>query len=646
MTPIRRLLIANRGEIAVRIARAARDLGIVPLGVYSDADREALHVTAMDEAVRIGPAEAAASYLDVDRILAAAHDLGADAVHPGYGFLSERAVFARAVRDAGLVFVGPTPEAIAAMGDKVEAKRRVRAHGVPVVPGYDGDDVALERLRAEAARIGTPVLIKASAGGGGRGMRVVENLAAFDEALEAAQREAKAAFGDDRVLLERYVARPRHIEFQILADAHGNTIHLGERECSIQRRHQKILEEAPSSALAPELRARMGEAAIRAARAVDYTNAGTVEFLLDQEGAFYFLEMNARLQVEHPVTEAVHGLDLVGWQLRIAAGERLTIVQPDVVARGWAIEARLNAEDPRREYLPSSGTISAWEAPDAPGIRVDAGIRTGSEISIYYDSMLAKIIAWGADRAGAVARLGNALDATRVEGVATNLPLLARIVREPDFQAGATTTAYLNEHAALLDPGGSGDSDAAFVLGIVATLGDARSWRIGGVGIPIVLCDRERTLSVLASRTGSDEAWALSGDLHGELTFERRAERAVALFNGARYAGSARSSETGVEVEAGGTRTQLTFAEPPRLGTTGSGHGPARRGKIVAPMPGKIAKVLVRTEQAVGERDLLLILEAMKMEHRIEAPLAGTVRKILVEPGALVAAGAELLEIE
>jgi len=366
--PIERLLIANRGEIAVRIARAAHEAGIVALGVFSDADEGAHYLDAMDDAVRIGGSAPAESYLNAERILEAAHELRADALHPGYGFLSERAVFARAVIGAGLTFVGPDPAAIEAMGDKIEAKRRVREYGVPVVPGYDGDDQSLERLRSEAERIATPVLIKASAGGGGRGMRVVDELAAFDESLEAARREALAAFGDAKVLLERYLLRPRHIEFQVLADAFGNTIHLGERECSIQRRHQKVVEEAPSVALSRELRIEMGDAAVRAARSVGYTNAGTVEFLLDEDGSYYFLEMNARLQVEHPVTEEVHGIDLVRWQLRIAAGEPLTIPQSAVRTDGWAIEARINAEDPANGYLPASGTITGWEPPSGLGM--------------------------------------------------------------------------------------------------------------------------------------------------------------------------------------------------------------------------------------------------------------------------------------
>ncbi|MGA8534813.1 MAG: acetyl-CoA carboxylase biotin carboxylase subunit, partial [Candidatus Tumulicola sp.] len=442
---IRRLLIANRGEIAVRVARAAREAGIVPLGIYSQADARAYHLRFVDDARCVGPAPAAQSYLDVDAVIAAGASMQADSVHPGYGFLSERPAFARAVADAGMIFVGPTPEAMAAMGSKIEAKRRVREFGVPVVPGYEGDDRSLAALRAQAERIGFPLLIKASAGGGGRGMRVVDAPEAFGESLDAAKREALAAFGDDAVLLERYLRDPRHIEFQILADAHGTTIHLGERECSIQRRHQKIVEEAPSVALSPELRAEMGAAAVRAAESVGYVNAGTCEFMLDAGGNYYFLEMNARLQVEHPVTELVYGLDLVQWQLRIAAGEPLTIAQDDVRPRGWAIEGRIYAEDPANHMLPSTGTISRWTPPEGPGVRLDAGVTTGSEVSLYYDPMLAKLIVYGSDRLHAVARLERALLDFTIEGIRSNIPLLLWIAGDEAFQAGETTTSFLQQ---------------------------------------------------------------------------------------------------------------------------------------------------------------------------------------------------------
>ncbi|MBD5654452.1 MAG: acetyl-CoA carboxylase biotin carboxylase subunit, partial [Candidatus Eremiobacteraeota bacterium] len=535
-----RLLIANRGEIAIRIARAAREAGIVPLGIYSEADRTALPVEAMDDALCIGPAAAAESYLAIDRVIAAALELRADAVHPGYGFLSERAPFAQAVVDAGLIFVGPSPPAIAAMGDKIEAKRRVRDHDVPVIPGYGGDEQTPAALRREAERIGLPLLIKASSGGGGRGMRVVADLATFDEALESAQREALAAFGAGTVLLERYLTRPRHIEFQIIADVYGNTIHLGERECSIQRRHQKVIEEAPSVALDPALRERMGAAAVRAARSVEYANAGTVEFLLDEDGAFYFLEMNARLQVEHPVTELVHGVDLVRLQLELAAGARLEIARHDVATCGWAIEARINAEDPNNAFLPASGRINRWDAPGGEGVRLDSGVAAGSDVSIHYDSMLAKLIASGPTRAVAIDRLTRALESFRIEGVHTNVPLLLEVVRTSAFRSGETTTAFLSEHAEVLSPATRLEPDEPFLLAIGAIVADSRSWRLAGVGIPIRLAAPGRQVAVTASRFGSGEDVRLEGDLSGDVRFEVVGERVVAYSAGRRHAGRAR----------------------------------------------------------------------------------------------------------
>jgi 3-methylcrotonyl-CoA carboxylase alpha subunit len=645
ITPIRRLLIANRGEIAVRIARAAREAGIVPLGIYSEADRGAYHLEFMDDAVCIGPAPATESYLDIERVVDAARELRADAVHPGYGFLSERAPFARAVRDAGMIFVGPAPDAIDAMGDKIEAKRRAREHDVPVVPGYDGDDQSVAGLREQAERIGTPVLIKASAGGGGRGMRVVDDLAQFDEALAAAKREALGAFGDDKVLLEKYLVRPRHIEFQILADARGTTLHLGERECSIQRRHQKIIEEAPSVALTPELRERMGAAAIRAAKSVGYTNAGTVEFLLDESGEFYFLEMNARLQVEHPVTELVYGLDLVRMQFAIAAGARLELTQADVTPRGWAIEARINAEDPDNGYLPATGTITRFEAPSGPGLRLDDGVHAGSEVSIYYDSMLGKLIAFGPDRRSAVERLTGALEHFRIDGVRTNLPLLLRIARNVTFRAGYTTTAFLVEHANFLRPDPTGEPEEAALIAIAAVLTDPRAWRIGHAGIPVRLAAARGTIAVTGSQRGADGVWEIRGDLSGDVTLEVTGERIVVRGEGNRCAGRASVDLLGVEVVYEAQTYRFDFAPPPALGAGGAAAG-GGLGAIVSPMPGKIVKVEVRAGDAVLERDLLVVLEAMKMEHRIEATRDGVVKSVAVAPGALVAGGATLVELE
>ncbi|MDQ2857635.1 MAG: ATP-grasp domain-containing protein [Candidatus Eremiobacteraeota bacterium] len=645
MRPIRRLLVANRGEIAVRIARAAREAGIVPLGIFSEADRGAAYLQEMDDAACVGPAPATESYLDSSRVIAAAFELRADAVHPGYGFLSEREAFARAVIDAGLLFVGPTPEAIGAMGDKTEAKRRARAHDVPVVPGYDGDDQSPDTLREAAAGIGTPLLIKASAGGGGRGMRVVEDLARFDESLEAAQREALGAFGDAKVLLEKYLVRPRHIEFQIVADAYGRTIHLGERECSIQRRHQKIVEEAPSVALDAALRERMGAAAIRAAESVGYTNAGTVEFLLAEDGAFYFLEMNARLQVEHPVTELVHGVDLVRLQFALASGAALDIEQASVQARGWAIEVRITAEDPENGYLPASGKIERFEAPTGPGLRLDSGVGAGSDVSIYYDSMLAKLIAFGPDRSSAIERLTHGLERFRIDGVPTNLPLLLRIARDVTFRAGYTTTAFLTEHANFLRPDPTGDPDEAFLIALGAVLADARSWRIAGAGIPVRLIGT-RSVFVTASLSGDGDTWQFDGDFTAAANFEVTGERVVVRSHDERCAGRAAVDTTGVTVTYDARRFRFTFAPAPELGAVGASAQSASSGAVNAPMPGKILKVAVKAGDSVAERDLLVVLEAMKMEHRIEATRHGTVRSVLVEPGVLVASGATLVELE
>ena len=609
---IRRLLIANRGEIAIRIARAAREMDIAPLGVYSEADANALHRRVMEASAPIGGAPALESYLNIDALIAAAKTLSADAVHPGYGFLAESARFAEAVRAAGLIFVGPPTAAIAAMGSKIEAKKLVRKHGVPTVPGYDGDDQSDERLASEAQKIGTPVLIKASAGGGGRGMRIVERLDEFPDALASARREAQNAFGDDRVLLERYLRHPRHIEMQVLADEHGATVHVGERECSIQRRHQKIVEESPSVAIDDALRARLGQAAIAAARSVGYVNAGTVEFLLDESGKFYFLEMNTRVQVEHPVTELAYGVDLIRAQIEIANGEQLRAeFKRDMAPRGWAIEVRLYAEDPVT-FLPSTGTVVRWNPPEGPGVRVDSGVAAGSEVSVWYDSMLAKIIAWAGSRDAAIRRLSRALDELEIEGVQTNLPLLQWILTDDVFREGATSTDFLAERLpAGLEP--PHVADERVLRAAAAALRDGAGWRLASSGIPLPLVLDGRIVRVRATLVG-DERYRIEGDVEGE----------VAL------------------ADAAGT---YRFAPPPDAGAHVAGQLQAASGTVVAPMPGKIASVAVSLGQHVDERALLLVLEAMKMEHRIEAPLAGTVRELAVAQGAIVAAGEHLVTI-
>ncbi|MDQ2662549.1 MAG: acetyl-CoA carboxylase biotin carboxylase subunit [Candidatus Eremiobacteraeota bacterium] len=614
---LRRLLIANRGEIAVRVARGAREMGIAALGIYSEADAGAYFLQAMDESACVGPAPATESYLNIESVIAAAKALRADCVHPGYGFLSERAEFARAVRDAGLVFVGPSPEAMAAMGSKIEAKRRVREHGVPTVPGYDGADQDPRTMRREAEKIGTPLLIKASAGGGGRGMRIVNDLATFDEAFSAAKREAAAAFGDDTVLLEKYLQRPRHIEFQVLADSHGNTIHIGERECSIQRRHQKIIEEAPSVALTPQRRAEMGTAAVRAARSVDYVNAGTCEFVVDKSGEYFFLEMNTRLQVEHPVTELVYGVDLVHWQLRIASGEKLTLRQEDVVPRGWAIEGRVYAEDPANHLLPSTGTIERWQPPEGPGVRVDSGVTTGSDVSVYYDPMLAKLIVWGESREAAIARLTLALESFRVEGIRSNVPLLLWIARDEAFRAGDTTTQFLSERLdeSIFTPRAI---DAPSALPAAADLlREGRApWRMAGVGVPLAIAAGTGRFAFNASRN-RDGAWVVSGE----------------------------GMNAGLDTIERNHGVAASFAPAPTVDATAHAGAAASTGRIVAPMPGKIVKIAVKAGDTVAHHALLVVLEAMKMEHRIEAPGAGTISSVAVKEGELVPAGAALLEL-
>jgi acetyl-CoA carboxylase biotin carboxylase subunit len=490
-TKIKKLLVANRGEIAVRVIRACREQGIATVAVFSEADREALHVQLADEAVALGPAPATESYLVIDKLVAAARATGADAVHPGYGFLAENARFAEACAAAGLTFVGPPPAAIRAMGDKTAARRIAREMKVPMVPGTLDPLTGDAEAAARAREIGYPVMLKAAMGGGGKGMRLVRGEADLAEALRAARSEAGAAFGDTSVYLERAVVEPRHVEIQVLADAHGSVVHLGERECSIQRRHQKLVEEAPSPCVDAGLRARMGEAACRVARAAGYVNAGTVEFLVDADRSFYFLEMNTRLQVEHPVTEMVTGIDLVREQLRIAAGEPLGYAQQDVTWRGWAIECRINAEDPFGGWLPSPGLITGLRAASGPWVRDDSGAYAGYTVPRWYDTLLAKLIVWGADRDAAVERMIRALSEYEVVGVRTTIPVLERIVAHPDFRAGRLSTAFLERALPDLRPH---DSRLATIATIAA-----------------VLAEHERARRAPAANGGEPSAWRRAG---------------------------------------------------------------------------------------------------------------------------------------
>ncbi|MER7920044.1 MULTISPECIES: biotin carboxylase N-terminal domain-containing protein [unclassified Streptomyces] len=618
------VLVANRGEIAVRVIRTLRELGVRSVAVFSDADAGARHVREADTAVRIGPAPAAESYLSVERLLEAAARTGAQAVHPGYGFLAENAAFARACEEAGLVFIGPSADAIALMGDKIRAKETVAAAGVPVVPG--GRDPEL----ADAARtLGPPVLLKPSAGGGGKGMRLVRDLAVLDEEIAAARREARASFGDDTLLVERWIDRPRHIEIQVLADGHGNVVHLGERECSLQRRHQKIIEEAPSVLLDEATRAAMGEAAVQAARSCGYRGAGTVEFIVpgSDPAQYYFMEMNTRLQVEHPVTELVTGLDLVEWQLRVAAGEPLGFTQDDVTLTGHAVEARICAEDPARGFLPSGGTVLLLDEPRGDGVRTDSGLSEGTEVGSLYDPMLAKVIAYGPDRATALRRLRAALAETVTLGVQTNAGFLRRLLAHPDVVAGELDTGLVEravddlvttdvpeevyEAAAAvrleeLRPAGGGWTDPFSV---------PSGWRLGGTPKPPAFHLRAQDPVTYAPRgtatvTGDTVAVTLDGLRH---TFRRAGEW----------------------IGRDGDAWQVRDHDPVAESLSQAAHAGAD--SLTAPMPGTVTVVKVAVGDEVAAGQSLLVVEAMKMEHVISAPHAGTVAELDVTPGTTVA---------
>jgi 3-methylcrotonyl-CoA carboxylase alpha subunit len=652
-----KILIANRGEIAVRIIRACRELGIAAVAVYSEADRAALHVRLADEAYLLGPAAPAESYLHAERILDVARRSGAQAIHPGYGFLSERAHFADACQVAGITFIGPSPEAIEQMGSKIAAKRLAEHAGVPTAPGYMGDDQRPIRLREEAQRAGFPLLIKASAGGGGKGMRTVRALAEFDAALAGAQREARAAFGDDAVFLERLIERPRHVEIQVLADAHGGCVSLFERECSIQRRHQKIIEESPSPALTPDLRAAMGAAAVRLTLAAGYRNAGTIEFLLDDAGRFFFLEMNTRLQVEHPVTELVAGVDLVQLQIAIAAGVPLPFAQADLIQRGHAIEARIYAEDPAT-FLPSIGRVALFAPSGGPGIRNDAGLESGDEITMYYDSMLAKLIVSAPDRPAAIERLRSALDDYTVLGVTTNLPLLRAIAAHPDFAAGATHTDFLAT-AGLANATFDSPDPPVEVL-IAMALWDLPSpnsqlptpmfdpWLLPHAGTRLRYAFSGTEHVVSATRVADRWRVQVGEAAHVIAIIASQPDLLVLEFDGRRIE-RFRIARDGDALLIGWRGVSYTLARAAALSVdtlAGRVRRPPGAASLDAPMPGTLIKVLVDEGQSVAARQPLVVLEAMKMEHVVTAPYAGVVRKLLFRTGALVAKGAALVELE
>ena len=649
----KKILIANRGEIACRVIRTCKRLGVATVAVYSDADRCAMHVRLADEAVHIGPAKASESYLNVDRILAAVKQTGAEAVHPGYGFLSENEDFVRACKKAGVVFIGPSVEAIELMGSKSAAKALMEKAKVPVTPGYHGDDQSLKKLEAEAQRIGYPLLIKAVAGGGGKGMRIVNAAGEFKAALEGAQREAKNAFADDKVLLEKYIQNPRHIEFQVFGDSHGQVVHLYERECSLQRRFQKVLEETPSPFLDDKMRSAMGTAAVAAAKAANYINAGTIEFIVAPDRTFYFMEMNTRLQVEHPITEETTGLDLVEWQLRVASGEKLPLSQEQIRQKDHAIEVRLYAENADKGFLPVTGRIEAFHTPAAKEVRVDTGVRGGDEISIHYDPMIAKLTVHGKDRAQTVMHLREALSLTAVFGLVTNLPLLRGIARHPEFAKAKFDTGFIERELGklLARPKLSPAVAAAAVASELEAaktdtgpwsndgwrLGGIRGWRFvaretdgmeyslhaSGTSETFILSFSGKDYTIQAKRPGT-HAWLIhvDGDHYPVEIFRHGAEVQVAL------AGEA-------YVFA------LTAPYVPRAGVVADAAT-----HPVSPMPGRVVAVHVKAGDRVEPGQALLVLEGMKMEFTVKAAVAGTIEKVLHKEGDMVDAEAPLIDIK
>ena len=663
----KKILIANRGEIACRVAATARRMAIKTVAVYSDADADSKHVAYCDEAVHIGGSAPKDSYLRWERIIEAAKATGAQAVHPGYGFLSENEEFAQACANAGLVFIGPPPSAIRAMGLKAESKRLMEQAGVPLIPGYHGSDQSPALLKREADRIGYPLLIKASAGGGGKGMRTVDKSEDFDAALESCKREAISSFGNDSVLVEKYALRPRHIEIQVFGDTHGNYVYLFERDCSVQRRHQKVLEEAPAPGMTPAMRQQMGKAAVAAARAVNYVGAGTVEFIVEQraDGSmnFFFMEMNTRLQVEHPVTEAITEIDLVEWQLRVASGEKLPLMQSELRINGHAIEARICAESPDNNFLPATGTLHVYEKPESSSfersaVRIDDGVRQGDTISPFYDSMVAKLIVHGQTREEALARLDEALAQTRIVGLNTNVQFLRYVVRSDSFANANLDTALIpREQAALFnqEPIGLAMSAAA---SIAQTLLSERAqenadpfsrrdgWQSHGVTLrrfefEFHGASAEAELTYLHDGALLLKVLDPAGDAVGPLVFAK-VERGIGLqFAGRRMLVEIHQHGEINHVFAARGATRITVID--RLAHAGEAH--AETGRLTAPMPGKVVSFAVKAGDKVTKGQALAVMEAMKMEHSIAAPADGVVAELLYAPGDQVAEGAELLKI-
>ncbi|POA18188.1 3-methylcrotonyl-CoA carboxylase [Pseudomonas sp. FW300-N1A1] len=641
------LLVANRGEIACRVMRTAKALGLTTVAVHSATDRDARHSREADIRVDLGGSKAADSYLQIDKLLAAAKASGAQAIHPGYGFLSENAGFARAIEAAGLIFLGPPASAIDAMGSKSAAKALMETAGVPLVPGYHGEAQDLETFRDAAQRIGYPVLLKATAGGGGKGMKVVEDVSQLAEALASAQREALSSFGDSRMLVEKYLLKPRHVEIQVFADQHGNCLYLNERDCSIQRRHQKVVEEAPAPGLSAELRKAMGEAAVRAAQAIGYVGAGTVEFLLDSRGEFFFMEMNTRLQVEHPVTEAITGLDLVAWQIRVAQGEPLPMTQAQVPLIGHAIEVRLYAEDPGNDFLPATGHLALYrESAAGPGRRVDSGVEEGDTVSPFYDPMLGKLIAWGEDREQARLRLLSMLDEFAIGGLKTNISFLRRIVAHPAFAAAELDTGFIPRYQEQLLPAPRELSDEFWQAAAqafaqsqahsVRSDDPASPWAIGNgfrAGLPA-----ETTLHL--SCEGQDRAVTLApaDRRHAELV----GEQLQVEHHGLRHQHRAIRHGDSLYLQWEGELHSVKQYDP--IAAVEASH--SHHGGLTAPMNGSIVRVLVEPGQTVEAGAQLVVLEAMKMEHSIRAPHAGVIKALYCQEGEMVNEGSALVEFD
>ncbi len=657
LKPIDTLLVANRGEIACRVMRTAKAMGIQTVAVHSAIDAGARHVREADLAVNLGGAKPANSYLLIDTIIAAAKASGAQAIHPGYGFLSENAGFARAIEAAGLIFLGPPASAIDAMGSKSAAKALMDAAGVPLVPGYHGKAQDVETFRAASNTIGYPVLLKAAAGGGGKGMKVVERESELAEALASAQREAQSSFGDSRMLVEKYVLKPRHVEIQVFADSHGNCLYLNERDCSIQRRHQKVVEEAPAPGLSAELRRAMGEAAVKAAQAIGYVGAGTVEFLLDERGDFFFMEMNTRLQVEHPVTELITGLDLVAWQIRVARGEALPITQEQVPLMGHAIEVRLYADDPDNDFLPATGTLALYREADAgPGRRVDSGVSEGDEVSPFYDPMLGKLIAWGENREEARLRLLAMLKETCVSGVKTNLAFLQRVLAHPAFAKAELDTGFIPRHEAqLLPPVGELPAEfwqlaaEAFVQSEAPLQrhDDYHSpWTHNNglrLGLPAEV-DLHLICNGRHRKVRTNNSARLNGDwltCRSELARDHGIASKLAPTEVARRLRAIRQGDSLYLHYAGELHT-VTLYDP--IAEVDASH--QQQGGLTAPMNGSIVRVLVEAGQHVEACTALVVLEAMKMEHSIRAPHTGTVKALYCREGEMVSEGAVLVELE